>query len=56
MSTDQNWIKTEANFWPDQDWIGLQFFFIGGTGLDRTEKICCFDVIIPTTSKMLLVM
>ena len=31
------------------------FFKIGGSGLDRTEKICCFDVIILTTSKMLVV-
>jgi len=33
---DQDW----SQFWPDQDWIGLQFFLkIGGSGLDRTEKI-----------------
>jgi len=32
------------------------FFKIGGSGLDQTEKICCFDVIILTTSKMLVVM
>jgi len=35
----------------DQDWIGLDqgldrpkiFLKIGGAGLDRTEKICCFS-------------
>jgi len=32
------------------------FFKIDGSRLDRTEKICCFDVIILTTSKMLVVM
>jgi len=32
------------------------FLKIDGSGLDRTEKICCFDVIILTTSKMLAVM
>jgi len=36
MSTDQDW----SQLWPGQDWIGLQFFLkIGGSGLDRTEKI-----------------
>jgi len=29
---------------------------VAGSGLDQTEKMCCFDVIILTTSKMLLVM
>ena len=29
---------------------------IGGSGLDQTEKICCFDVTILTTSSMLVVM
>jgi len=32
------------------------FLKIGGSGLDRTEKICCIDVIILTTSSMLVVM
>jgi len=31
------------------------FLKIGGSGLDRTDKICCFDVIILTTSNMLVV-
>jgi len=26
MSTDLDWIRTEVNFLPDQNWIGLQFF------------------------------
>ena len=29
---------------------------IGESGLDRTEKICCFDVIFLTASKILVVM
>ena len=32
------------------------FLKIDWSGLDRTEKICCFDVIILTTSSMLVVM
>ena len=36
IGLDQDW----SQFLPDQDWIGLQFFLkIGGSGLDRTEKI-----------------
>jgi len=32
------------------------FLKIGGSGLDRTEKIWCFVVIILTTSSMLVIM
>jgi len=40
----------------EQDWIGLQFLKVGGSGLDRTEKIfCCFNVIILKISKILVV-
>jgi len=43
MNTDQDYIELDqdwSQFRPDQDWIGLQFCLkIGGSGLDRTEKI-----------------
>jgi len=43
MSTDQNWIRTEANF------VRIR------TGSDW-KNFCCFVVIILTTPKMLVVM
>jgi len=48
MSTDQDW----SQFWPDQDWIGLQFFgdWRIRTGSDW-ENIFCFNVIILNVSK-----
>jgi len=52
MSTDQDWIRTEANFGRIRSGSGLKpilggsgldrtaiFFKIGGSGLDRTGKI-----------------
>jgi len=45
MSTDEDWTGLDLDWsqiWPNQDWIGLQFFLIGGSGLDRTEKFLLF--------------
>ena len=28
IRTGSDWIRTEANFWPDQDWIRLTKFFL----------------------------
>jgi len=41
MSTDQDC----SQFWPDQDWVGLQYFWSWRirTGSDW-EKFCCFNV------------
>ena len=49
---DQDW----SQFWPNQDWIGLQFFqnWPIGTGSDR-ENFCCCNVIILKISKILVV-
>jgi len=56
----QDWIGLDqdcSQFWPDQELDRTAIFLkIVGSGLDRTEKICCFDVIILTTSSMLVVM
>ena len=48
---DQNW----SQFWPGQDWIGLQFFHYWRirTGSDR-ENFCCFNVVILKISKNLV--
>jgi len=44
MSTDQDWIRTEANFGRIRTGSDCNFLKIGGSGLDRTEKI--FDVFV----------
>jgi len=45
IRTGSDWIRTEANF--DRIRTGSDCIFLhGGSGLDRTEKICCFNVII----------
>ena len=43
MSTDQDWIRTEANFGRIRTGSDCKFFLIGGSGLDRTEKICDYS-------------
>ena len=48
--------QAEANFGRNRTGSDCNFLKIVGSGLDRTEKICCFDVIILTTSNMLVVM
>jgi len=58
MSTDQHWIGLDqdwSQFWPDQDWIGLQFFenWRIRTGSDW-ENFCRFNVIILKISKILV--
>jgi len=44
MSTDQDWIMTEANFDRIRTGSDCNFFENWRTGLDRTEKI--FDVFV----------
>jgi len=39
MSTDQDWIRTEANFGRIRTGSDCSFFQNWRTGLDRTEKI-----------------
>jgi len=52
IGLDQDW----SQFWPDQDWIGLQFFWNladqDGIGL---RKFSCFNVIIFSISKISVV-
>jgi len=51
-------IRDEHGLELDRTGSGLDrtaiFLKIGGSGLDRTDKIYCFDVIILTTSSMLV--
>jgi len=44
IRTGSDWIRTEVIFWPDQVWIGLQFFenWRIRAGSDW-EIFCCFN-------------
>ena len=46
IRTGSDWIRTEANFGRIRTGSDCNYLKICGPGLDRTEKICCFDVII----------
>jgi len=49
---DQDW----SQFWPDQDWNGLQFFWkLADQDWIGLSKFCCFNVIILKISKILVV-
>jgi len=58
IRTGSEWIRTEGNFGRIRTRSDCNLFNWRSRtgGLDRTEKICCFDVIILTTSKILVVM
>ena len=53
-----DWIRNQdwSQFWPDQDWIGLRFFWKLADRCGSDWEICCFDVNILTTSNMIVVM
>ena len=52
MSTGQDW----SQFWPDQDWIGLQFFWkLADQDWIGLRKNCCSYVIILNISIILVV-